>query len=508
MWSLIEEGNRKLPSIRTIQPDRRRHAVARAALMVGFGFLWVLTADVAWGLVVTAGPAGDYATIQEAIDDALSSPSGEEVRVQAGVIYAENLVISVTDGRSFVVSGGWDATFANRNNDPTLTVVDGGSSDRVADVVVESGSTFFLQYLTFQNGSVSGWGGGVRLQATSAGDVGVYHNIFKNNDSISTMGDSSDNWARGGGLYLEQTDTWTEVVGNRFLDNSARVLLSTANQNVAGGGVHATLQDNAYLQFENNLVDGCTCWGYQGTGSQKGYGCGVFISAQFSTFDMKENAIVNSRVHGFAHVLGVAGALGWLSGGSVLERNRWQGATVADCSSNEASLLGIILPYDEQITQRSSLIADSPGIGLWVLSVGTATGGWQGGNLTIAGHGLEGVRSDNSGSGAHGLHNSLVFANGADIVVADGTLEQGSNLTGTDPGCVNPASGYFQLVPGAMALEAGDNNPPGGLSTLDLGGEPRLQGTWVDVGAYEGTSMIWADGFESGDTTLWSDQIP
>ena len=61
----------------------------------------------------------------------------------------------------------------------------------------------------------------------------------------------------------------------------------------------------------------------------------------------------------------------------------------------------------------------------------------------------------------------------------------GGNNIDADPMFVDVASGDLRLWSSSPAIEAGDNAavPPG--VTTDLGGNPRLYGTVVDMGAYE-----------------------
>jgi len=108
MRSLVEEGNRKLPSIRTIQPDRRRHTVARAArVAVPMAVAVVLALAGPAGAATCNVPSGTYPTIQSAVD----APSCSPIIVAAGT-YAEAVVVSRSleitgagSGASFIYGG-------------------------------------------------------------------------------------------------------------------------------------------------------------------------------------------------------------------------------------------------------------------------------------------------------------------------------------------------------------------------------------------------------------------
>ncbi len=65
----------------------------------------------------------------------------------------------------------------------------------------------------------------------------------------------------------------------------------------------------------------------------------------------------------------------------------------------------------------------------------------------------------------------------------------------------------YHLSPGSPLIDAGTDDPVGGLTTHDLDGAPRISGAAVDIGCYE-LPLIFADGFESGDTGSWSHTAP
>lgn len=94
------------------------------------------------------------------------------------------------------------------------------------------------------------------------------------------------------------------------------------------------------------------------------------------------------------------------------------------------------------------------------------------------------------------------------------TLAQWRTATGQDASSfvatpaalfVAPASGDFHLRAGSPALDAG-------LPLADLGadleGTPRPIGNGWDIGAYEGLTLLFADGFEPGATSRWSARRP
>jgi parallel beta-helix repeat protein len=66
---------------------------------------------------------------------------------------------------------------------------------------------------------------------------------------------------------------------------------------------------------------------------------------------------------------------------------------------------------------------------------------------------------------------------------------------------VDPAADDYHLLADGPAVDAGQTLPE---VTVDLEGNPRPQGASSDPGCYESGPGIFADGFESGDTSAWS----
>jgi len=78
---------------------------------------------------------------------------------------------------------------------------------------------------------------------------------------------------------------------------------------------------------------------------------------------------------------------------------------------------------------------------------------------------------------------------------------RGSDYQEGDPLFIAPDQGDLHVGPGSPAI---DNGSADRAPDHDLDGMPRPQGAGFDIGAYEhGSSLIFADGFESGDTSAW-----
>lgn len=92
--------------------------------------------------------------------------------------------------------------------------------------------------------------------------------------------------------------------------------------------------------------------------------------------------------------------------------------------------------------------------------------------------------------GAEGIY----FKNLIEKMTGSPQPGSGKNI-GVDPGFIGPAD--FRLTPVSPAMDAGDNTPYGGVSSVDLAGQARISGPAIDLGAYEADSdRIFRDGFE------------
>jgi len=84
------------------------------------------------------------------------------------------------------------------------------------------------------------------------------------------------------------------------------------------------------------------------------------------------------------------------------------------------------------------------------------------------------------------LTNNDIEATTGMAVSATGTLH-------VDP--LFSASDNFRLAPDSSLIDAGSNDPAGGLTDVDLDGAPRVDAATVDLGAYE-SNYIFVSGFD------------
>lgn len=93
-----------------------------------------------------------------------------------------------------------------------------------------------------------------------------------------------------------------------------------------------------------------------------------------------------------------------------------------------------------------------------------------------------------------------------DIEAATGTPVAETGTLHVDPAFVD--NGNFRLRASSPALNAGVNNPAGGLSNTDLDGKPRVVGPAVDLGAYEAASSPAGPSIGAGFSGNWFDPTP
>ena len=109
---------------------------------------------------LTVGPGGEHATIQAAVDDAVGRGGGHEIHIAEGTFTEAVVLFAVT--AQLDISGGWSAGFATRTDDPALTIISGGNTNRVVDLEGVTGQVK-LENLTLAEGFHDTRGAGVHV---------------------------------------------------------------------------------------------------------------------------------------------------------------------------------------------------------------------------------------------------------------------------------------------------------------------------------------------------------
>lgn len=444
-------------------------AIARSLLA---GFAMVLVSLPSYAAVLTVGPGGGYSTISGALATLIGAGGEHEIRVAAGVTSGP---IAIANGQTIgvvAISGGWNAAFTTRSDDPSLTVLDGGGAGPVVDVNLTGGS-LQLTGLDIRNGASSTGGAGVSAQLHngsgliiincriednrgdgSGGVEGGGLNVWVTDNSALNLGDtvvlgnqvhSTGSVAAGGGAKLNFDAMSTGLIhGCRFVANHA----STENNQATGGGVYLTTYGSASVQFRDNLVADNTLAAPAGSGA-------VATGAALWASD-------SSVLSAMRNVL--------LGNGGTSETNRFQASVIAGGAS--------------QNTLSDSVVAASDNAGTGGIEAYGHGGTVKIINTTVAENAYFGFESQ-GGSSAVLLANCIVYGNAGGDTNADAQVTQDHDLIGTDPLFVDPSHGDLRVRDGSPAIDAGSDAERAGLDTIDLMGLPRTQEAAVDCGAHE-----------------------
>ena len=448
---------------------------------------WVAEAQVT---ILKVGPHGDFVKIQDAIDAAVVGAQ-TEIRVEGGTTYVESLLIpaSFNDGE-LALLGGWDMDFNDRPFAPPGTIIDGNQADRALYVRM-SGGSLVVDRFTLTNG-LADMGAGVSV--VLSGDALVtLEDVRITGNTVTATGS-----AMGGGMRAAFGENGrVEVLNSRIHNN---VAVSTAVDDARGGGLDILLTDSASFLVQGCEIDNNTI--ESAGGSLMGAGISVIL-VQTTSGDLLDTTIADNTA---------IGTNGYASGGAInlqnfgtlnVERTAFGLNTVT--GGGTASQLRTVLSEDASLRMSDSIVVLGDYDGITMAAYGSSTVNLM--NLTVADQLEDGIDLYQLETSTVTLYNTISFGNLVDLRTS-GAVDTGSNLIGVDPLFVNPAAIDYHLRIGSPAENAGDNSPPGGLGLLDFDGNPRIKDVTVDIGCYEGIAEIFSDGFESGDTSAWSNSVP
>ncbi len=499
--------------------------------------LWI--AGSAFGatryVAATGGCGGQtpcYTSIQAAVD---ASTSGDTIKVAAGtysgsapvmvggITYDQVVIIT----KSLTVEGGYTPTdWVTPNPTTNLTTIDAGGFGRCVTIVGTGSETVTVVGFTMTGGDYSNLGnpegvGSEECRETGADCGGGFYarlaTLHLSECVITGNTASATRSGHGGGVYLSSTLPGTTIENTVISANDATYPGST------GGGV--CLEKGSDATFS-----GCAFTG----NSSNGTGGGLRI--------LQPNGMITVEDSTFT------GNSSPESGAGAIDANIYKDGVAlkldrVTMTSNEGSTWGgaainaVHLTNSDIVVEMNNVIladntVSSPGTFDPVINVE----GYSGGNMTmtarqvtVAGHaGMSVVRvrsfsdwpitatltnilidtadsayvGDESGAGEVTIVHTNTMTNAVTglHVTANGTPTFTAN---------NPLTGLpkldasWRLQPGSDAIDAGVDS---GV-TDDIDGEPRPLGGGFDIGADE-CAPIFADGFESGSTSLWSITVP
>ncbi|MBN8481718.1 MAG: hypothetical protein J0L88_09025 [Xanthomonadales bacterium] len=267
---------------------------------------------------IGSGAGCTHATIQAAIDAAVATAEGDEIRLGATQYNVSTLSIGATDG-PLTVSGGYASCLATSPAAGQRAVLIGNGSGSV--VRVRNVQTLQLANLDIRQGSATE-GGGIDVQgspsatdidvvalsntlvrsngALRGGGIGVKNTLGTNaqpgNLQVLLYGDSSvtSNTATddGGGIRCEHATV--------MLFDRSHVGLNTSSEG-AGGGIHGL---DCRLQLTSRGVsgNGAVLWS---NSAPAGLGGGMFLRGSQASVDiMTIDAIVPARIVGNSALAG------------------------------------------------------------------------------------------------------------------------------------------------------------------------------------------------------------
>ncbi len=218
----------------------------------------------------SASPCG---TINHAAKEAVS---GDTVKVAQGT-YHENISLEDSTLNPLTFQGGWNTDFTVRNEDPSMTVVDGGESDRVFDIWSQVSSDFTIQGFKIVNGVAPNWGGGVCFIVTGGGTmyVTLTENIIMNNTSSS----------QGGGVFVK-----AQTGGSLILDAQKNIIMANETGAGNGAGVEIIAQNSSVVDatLKNNIIA-------DNAKTTIGFGLNIYTYDGQCTVNLINNTITNNN---------------------------------------------------------------------------------------------------------------------------------------------------------------------------------------------------------------------
>ncbi len=515
-----------------------RPAVGRTILALAAACLAPPASATTYTVTVTADgvSANGNCTLREAIRAAATNTAVDLCPAGSA---ADTIVLAATQPYAFVlgeeVISGQEITIAGATAAAGAHVIELGGASRF--LRAEAGSTLTLERLGVRNGD---------SLAASNPEGGC----LRVTDTALTLRDVEIGGClanRGGGLWFLSFGASQAVLERvSLLGNEARG--TTANPNPDGGGAFFGTFGPSEITISDSRFDANLATSALSGSSTAGSGLKVFLQDSGAELTLRRSRVVDN---GENAELGGQAALNLLISDAeevVLEdlliaNNTVVGAQVngpiglsifaagtpnlwlsrlritdnsVEAGSGAASQVSINGDESAFVELSSVLVAGQTARGLDVQISGDAT--LRAGHLTVYDHSERGARLANFSTGPVRLENSLLWGNGlagsndletTGLVDADRITNHNwiGSLGDPDPQLVDPGDGDYDPQPGSPLIDAGDRTfvtvGPG-----DALNRPRVVGGETDIGALEEPGLLFADGFESGDTSAWSQVVP
>jgi len=217
------------------------------------------------------------------------SGNNDTIVFAAGV--TGTITLSFTPGVLPAIVGGETLTITGPTASPGITISGGGA---VQLMIVKLGATLNLQFLTLENGSVSGTpvqGGGI----VNNGTLTVTNCTFSGNQAVGNNGENGE----GGGIFNSGTLT---VSSSTLSDNHAIGGSGSVEGGAGGGG--AIFIDTGTLTITNSTFSA-----NQATGGASSSAGAAGSGAGGAVFDSVNVTVTNSTFSGNQTTAGLGGAI-------------------------------------------------------------------------------------------------------------------------------------------------------------------------------------------------------
>ena len=418
---------------------------------------------------VGTGPHATHTSIQAAIDSVVSGDDRDSiVHVAAGWWDERPAIVGLTEGRTLIVSGGWNPA-AGRVHERWLdaasgnTIIDGQARAPAFLVALSAGSIILERLIIQKGGGAVTSGGGVQLRLSGSARAGMQRVIVR--DNLIRGADS----ATGGGLDANLYGRAELHLGDVLFLNNAAIADGVADS----GGAFVFLHEQAHLTMRD---------------------CDFIENGVHGGQDAVDAALRVTVQDGATATLDGLTFLGNRASSDLLEGRSIVGLSVEQATRTEPQLSAerfelrgnVVDPRGQQVTLMAPSgalrFADS-----LVLGDGDQTGilafpaerNVHVVNVTVVGNTHRSIESvPETATGRVWIANSILLGR------RRGSMSRWRTML-EDPGFVDASAGDYHLDAFSPEIDAGRADHRTGLSARDLDGEARVQGESVDLGAYE-----------------------